>query len=225
MPVVGGEVDPEPGFFNLPRVIALVLTVAFIAGVIGWRIGEPDAPDLSDVDIGFLSDMTTHHSGALTLGFAYLSRDNDATVAHIAREIVTDQSIEINFMTRRLALADDDERVAEIAGDDVAMEWMGERYAPTEMPGLATTDELDELRSLTGTDADDLFSRLMIDHHTAGIEMATYEAEHGSDEATRRAARAMAEVQRREVNELNAAREELGLEAYEPETDPGHSHA
>ena len=207
--------QPAPGFFNLPRVVALVLAVAFFAGVIGWRIGEPEAPDLSDVDAGFLADMTTHHSGALTLGFAYLSRDNDASIAHIAREIVTDQAIEINFMNGRLAAADDDD-VAAIVGDDVAMDWMGEPVDPTEMPGLASPDEVAELRSLTGLDADDLFSRLMIDHHAAGIEMAEHTIEHGSDDVTRTAARSMARAQRREIAELNARRVALGLEAHEP---------
>lgn len=215
--------QPAVGFFNLPRVVALVAAVAFLAGVIGWRIGEPGAPELSDVDAGFLADMTTHHSGALTLGFAYLSRDNDATIAHIAREIVTDQAIEINFMNVRLASADDDD-VAAIIGDDVAMDWMGEPVDPTRMPGLASPQDVAELRSLTGLDADDLFSRLMIEHHAAGIEMAEYTVEHGSDDVTRTAATSMARLQRREIAELNARRVALGLEAHEPSAGSNGGH-
>jgi uncharacterized protein (DUF305 family) len=219
--------DDGAGFFNLPRVLALAVAVAVFAGMVGYRIGASGDPELSDVDAGFLSDMHTHHSGALTLAFAYLSPDNDTTIGHIGREVVVDQSIEMNFMTTRLAEGSDDE-VDAIVEDDVAMEWMGDPVTPAEMPGLATAAEIEELGELRGLDADEMFSRLIIEHHVAGIEMARFAAKRGSDDVTRSAARSMARAQTREVRELNARRQALGFDPVEVDLDAaddgGHGH-
>jgi uncharacterized protein (DUF305 family) len=40
------------------------------------------------------------------------------------------------------------------------------------MPGLATAEQIAELKSLTGADAEKLFLELMIAHHQGAIEMA-----------------------------------------------------
>jgi len=211
--------DSEPtysdAFFTWPRVAALVVAVAVLAGGIGYSIGRPGSADLNDVDIGFLADMTTHHQGAVSLSFAYLPNQNDGAVAAIAQGIVVGQSVEINFMNSRLLASGDDNKVDAIVNDDVAMDWMGEPVAPGDMPGLATQAEFDELEAATGVEADDVFTRLMIDHHAAGVEMADYVVAHGADEVTRRFARAMAKNQRYEIDEMNARREKLGLERHE----------
>ncbi len=41
----------------------------------------------SAVDVGFLSDMQTHHGGAISMSFDYLAHENDSLVGHFAREI------------------------------------------------------------------------------------------------------------------------------------------
>ena len=53
------------------------------------------------------------------------------------------------------------------------------------MPGMATEEELAELRGLTGTAFDVEFLRLMIRHHQGGLEMAEYAAEHADVAAVR----------------------------------------
>ena len=49
------------------------------------------------------------------------------------------------------------------------------------MPGMATEDELANLRALSGTAFDVEFLRLMIRHHQGGLDMAQYAAEHADD--------------------------------------------
>ena len=223
-PDVSAELpDRFEGLLSWPRVIALVAAVAFLAGVIGYRIGQPDDPNLNEVDIGFLADMSTHHEGALGLAFAYLPSADDSVIRQIAGEIIRTQSIEINFMTVLLQQSND-ERVDEVVSDNIAMEWMGDPTIPDRMPGMATVADLDELRATSGVEADDLFTRLMIDHHAAGAEMADYEAAHGREDQVRNAARSMATYQRAEIAELNIRREALGLEPYKPTAD-AHSGA
>ena len=70
------------------------------------------------------------------------------------------------------------------------------------MPGMATQDELDNLRSLSGTAFDVEFLRLMIRHHQGGKEMAVYAAEHADEAAVRRLADTIADTQTAEVTTM-----------------------
>jgi uncharacterized protein (DUF305 family) len=53
------------------------------------------------------------------------------------------------------------------------------------MPGMATEEELANLRALSGTAFDVEFLRLMMRHHQGGTEMAEYAAEHADNQAVR----------------------------------------
>lgn len=222
MPAEDGDVRRPVAVFSVVQTVALIVIAASLATLVTWWLAKPDDPDFNEVDIGFLADMTTHHQGAISLAFDYLPRENDQTVGHIAREIVVGQSAEISTMNSLLADAGSDGDAIE--QDDIAMEWMGEPVAPTEMPGLATPEEFDALRASSGVGADDLFTRLMIEHHAAGVEMANFAAVEGSDERVRRFARGIAEIQRREISELNGRRRTLGLDPVDTSTG-GHGHS
>jgi uncharacterized protein (DUF305 family) len=112
-----------------------------------------------------------------------------------------------------------------VLDDDVAMDWMGAPTDPLEMPGMATEADFDQLGAASGIEADDLFTRLMIEHHAAGIEMATYEAEHGDNDTVRALARAMARVQRIEIREMNSRRASLDLERISSDAGGHTEHA
>jgi uncharacterized protein (DUF305 family) len=222
------EIDDSPTRrwpFGVAQTVVLLLVCGLVGGAFGWALGSRDHPEsFNDVDAGFLEDMIVHHNGAVTLGLEYLPRQNDSVVAHFAREIVTTQSAEIAAMN---LLVDDAGRPA-IATNGVAMEWMGDPMDPVDMPGMATDDDFARLRAASGTTADDVFTRLMIRHHEAGIAMATRAAAEGENPRVRRLARAMATVQRTEVEEMNRRRVALGLAAldpWDPSTDaPSHEH-
>jgi len=208
-PPDGEPTEPAPVAWRLPwvRTIVLIAVLCFVAGVVGWLIGRPSDPTFDDVDVGFLADMTEHHSGAINLAFEYLPNAEDATLASMAREIVVDQSQEVGTMNTLLADADDTSTV----GDGISMDWMGEAVPTAEMPGLASQEDFERLAGESGITADDDFSRLMIEHHAAGVVMAEHAAEHGENPAVRRLARAMAKVQRFEIAEMNLRRVALGL--------------
>jgi uncharacterized protein (DUF305 family) len=203
---------PVPWRMPWVRTVVLIAVVGFACGVVGWLIGRPTDPTLSDVDVGFLADMTEHHSGALTLGFAYLPQGEDPTLTSMAREIITDQSLEIGTMNGLLAEAGDHATVA----DGTAMDWMGHAVPSESMPGLASSADYDRLATETGRVADDDFSKLMIFHHDAGAEMAEFAAEHGENDTVRTLARKMAKTQRFEIAEMNLRRQALGLPVVDP---------
>jgi uncharacterized protein (DUF305 family) len=198
---------PRPWPIGRARTIALILALCFLAGAIGWWIGDPGKASFNDADVGFLDDMSRHHDGAINLGFDYLGPTNDELIGHVAREVITSQSQEVAIMNGLLGEAGN----RPSRDDDVVMDWMGPGIPVDEIPGMATGAELEALRAATGLTADDEFSRLMIRHHAAGIDMAKAEVARGSNPVVKRLAAAMADVQRTEILELNQRREKLGL--------------
>jgi uncharacterized protein (DUF305 family) len=201
--------DPRPDHGPARwQVVALVVALCFFAGVIGWWINKPDDESFSKVDVGFLSDMETHHNGAINMSFDYLDRSHDPVVKHFAQEIISSQSQELAAMNSYLNAAGG----ADVAGDgSVAMAWMGHPVRPADMPGMPTKAELADLDESQGLAADDLFTHLMIRHHAGGIGMAQYAAAHGEHPGVRNLAATMAKVQRTEIAEINARRVAIGL--------------
>jgi uncharacterized protein (DUF305 family) len=78
------------------------------------------------------------------------------------------------------------------------------------MPGMATEEELANLRSLQGTAFDVEFLRLMMRHHQGGLEMAEYAQEHGETDVVRTLARSIAESQTAETRLMSGMLEERG---------------
>ncbi|MFM8303566.1 MAG: DUF305 domain-containing protein [Actinomycetota bacterium] len=222
-----GPEDPARRWpFGVLQTVVLIVVCAVTAAAVGWQVGERDRDEsFAETDAGFLEDMIVHHNGAVTLGLEYLGRANDDVVTHFAREIVTTQSAEMAVMN----LLVDDAGNPEVATNGVAMDWMGHPMDPAEMPGMATASDYSAVRASTGLAADDLFTRLMIRHHAAGIAMATRASADGANPRVRRLARTMATVQRTEIDEMNRRRLALGLDAIDasPAGEPGmhHSHS
>jgi len=202
-------VEPETGRRGPApwQVVALTVVLCLLSGFVGWWIAQPDADSFNDVDVGFLSDMTAHHQGAISLSFDYLRREHDSLVGHFARDIVLSQTQEVTIMNSLLTDAGNPRS----ADDEIAMDWMGMAVDQAQMPGMPTDAEVASLRSATGLDADDQFTRLMIRHHAAGAAMAEYAAAHGENDKVTRMAAAMARVQRTEILEMEARRSALGL--------------
>jgi uncharacterized protein (DUF305 family) len=194
---------------SLVQAIGMAIALLFLGGAAGWAIetqlGEPDP---SDVDIGFMQDMITHHEQALEMAFPVIREGEDTTVRQHAQEVILFQTREIGIMHTLLTQWGIDLSIR----PDEAMGWMGMPIPVDQMPGLATEEELDELRDATGSDADELFLDLLIRHHQGGLHMAEYAAEHASEGATRELAAQIAEVQALEVGELRLLQRNLGFE-------------
>ena len=89
------------------------------------------------------------------------------------------------------------------AGEHGGHDMAGMDMAPGAlMPGMATKEELAELRSLSGTAFDVEFLRLMIRHHQGGREMAEHAAEHAAVPAVAGLAGTIAETQTAEVTTM-----------------------
>src|SRR5689334_17697700 len=126
------ERDPGPRHGPAPRqVVVLVSALCFLGGPSGWWLTHPPDVSFRKVHNGFLSDMETHHNGAINMSFDYLDRSHDPVVKHFAQEIISSQSQELAAMNSYLNRAGG----AKVAGDgSVAMAWMGHPVRPADMP-------------------------------------------------------------------------------------------
>jgi uncharacterized protein (DUF305 family) len=194
---------------SLPQALILVIALCVVSGVVGWRLAQDDHPGQGSVDVGFLEDMQTHHLQALELGYAYLEHGSNPTMRHIAREIISFQGVETGQM--RSVLASWGHPSSPDPGG-TAMEWMHDPRPAQQMPGMASAEDIERLRSADGPEADELFSRLMVQHHDGGVHMADYAAANAETENIRAFARGDAASQRSEIGELNALRVQLGFE-------------
>ena len=80
------------------------------------------------------------------------------------------------------------------------------------MPGMATSDEIAKLKSLSGAESDTYFLQLMIRHHQGGAPMMQYAAEHATNPVVRNFASKMALSQSAEISVMTQMLAERGAQ-------------
>ena len=160
------------------------------------------------MDEGFLQDMRYHHDQAVDMAFFYLTEtvDPHPRLLLIAKEIFFSQQLETGRMIQLLRSF----KASEVNDTGIAMTWMGHAMPIDEMGGLATQEELNEFARASGDDAARIFASLMIDHHLAGIDMAQYAIDNGTNQDVINMAESMVTGQEAEVDELQAILTSLG---------------
>ena len=177
--------------------VGLVLLGGGLAVVLG--IGGDDAAKPGAVDVGFSRDMATHHLQGVEMANLVADHSTDPAVRGLAFDISATQTNQVGRMQGWLALWG----YSPTGGDQMA--WMGDSMhmhmagGSGLMPGMATEDELANLRSLSGTAFDVEFLRLMIRHHQGGLAMAKYAEAHGETAVVRSLATSIADSQTTET--------------------------
>jgi uncharacterized protein (DUF305 family) len=195
----------------LTTILVIVILIAAMtgAGAVGWIIGNRSADTVAadSVDVGFVRDMSTHHTQAIVMAErAWLYSDN-ASVKLIARDIYMGQTFQVGQMAGWL-----DTWGLTRSSTITAMAWMGGHQLAANglMPGMATTEEMSKLQTLTGTALDTDFLQLMIRHHQGGLPMAQYAATHASKPFVRALANTMLQSQSSEIIALEQLLRQLG---------------
>lgn len=149
------------------------------------------AEALADVhpgDVDFVTGMIGHHAQALTMSGYAPQAGASASIQTLAARIINAQKDEITNMQRWLA--DRDLPVPQVAedgtvtppGGDEAMDHAGMGHGAMDhgamagmdhegMPGMLTSEQLDELSRARGSDFDRLFLTYMIQHHQGAVTM------------------------------------------------------
>ncbi|MCX4097350.1 DUF305 domain-containing protein [Nocardia sp. alder85J] len=168
--------------------------------------GDDAAP--SAVDVGFCQDMSVHHTQAVQMAAFELSNGSDADVKRLAYDIVTTQQNQVGRMQGWLQLWG-----KPLLGDSKGyMGWMTEAMNEHDhgathampgpmatMPGMASDQEMEQLRTRTGTAEDTLFLQLMLRHHQGGVSMIDYAIDHAVTDAVRTLAQSMSASQTSEM--------------------------
>jgi uncharacterized protein (DUF305 family) len=220
------DYDEEPSRTSRVLVFAAAAIVLLLVGAaIGMLVtlSRTDAarPDASSVDVGFAQDMRMHHLQAVTMAGIERDRTTDPIMRGIAFDIESTQLTQSSEMSGWLTVWDQSSLPAPGAGH---MGWMSEggthehsdgtggttTGSVTVMPGMASTDEINKLRKLSGKDLDVLFLQLMLRHHQGGLEMAQYGAEHASEGYVRNLAAKIVSSQQNEVTLMTRYLEQRG---------------
>nr|BAO20176.1 putative lipoprotein [Sphaerisporangium sp. SANK 60911] len=146
------------------------------------------SPTANAADVIFMQDMIVHHRQALDMSTGAATRAASDQVKRLAARISAVQGPEINAMIRWLR--QEGQRIP-----DHHAEHKG-------MPGMATPEQLAELRAARGADFDRLYLRLMIAHHMGAITMAAGELEKGSHVIVQELAEDISVSQAAEVNRM-----------------------
>jgi uncharacterized protein (DUF305 family) len=187
------EVSGRPSGVARALVIgAAVLAVLLLGAAVGLLVKLPGSsssavPASGSVDVGFCQDMAQHHLQGIQMANIARDRSTDPEVRQLAFDIASTQLEQVGRMKGWLMMWNEHEQ--NVSG--VYMAWMNDagvhgHGATTPeagkplMPGMAVTDELTKLRSLTGREFDVYFLQLMLRHHLGGAPMAEYAATHAS---------------------------------------------
>lgn len=183
--------------------LALVALAAMLVGVLGtlWVVHARDsAPSDFGADAGFSRDMQTHHAQAVEMALLVRDRSTDEELRTVAYDILTSQQQQSGQMYGWLVQWGLDQ-----TGSREPMAWVGGEHAEAHarpdgtMPGMASRDQLDELRAADGVEAERVFLRLMIDHHEGGVAMAEAAMAEARTPEVRTLATAIASAQASEI--------------------------
>ncbi|WP_430644903.1 DUF305 domain-containing protein [Agromyces sp. GXS1127] len=166
--------------------LVVVAGAAFAIGRLS-TLGE-ETPANASAEAGFARDMQVHHQQGVELAMIVRDASDDPDVRLLGYDIATTQAQQSGQMYGWLA-----EWGLPQAGPEPSMTWMtrpaadGSSHAghdsgdgsddaahvPGEpMPGLATPEQVAELRELSGVEAERRFLELMIAHHQGAVVMA-----------------------------------------------------
>jgi uncharacterized protein (DUF305 family) len=196
----GGWWARSPGWAR-GVVVAGVVLVLLLAGalgglVLGQRTTPSYGPPPGSVDVGFLQDMTVHHTQAVQMAVWERSNTTDPALRQLAFDIESTQNQQLGMMAGWLRLWNQPTEAA----PGHYMAWMG-MPSPV-MPGMASEADLARFRSQTGAPLDVAFLQLMLRHHRGGLSMMQEEAAGGSVPVVTQLARSMVASQTAEADTM-----------------------
>ena len=113
-------------------------------------------------DVKFLQDMIPHHQQAVEMAALVRERTNTPEIVDVAGRITASQEDEIKFMQDWLI---DRGQATPARSDYHGM------HTAHHMAGMASPEDMAKLASLSATDFDRLFLKLMITHHNGALTM------------------------------------------------------
>ena len=157
-------------------------------------------------DVDFLQDMITHHAQAVVMGDLAKDELTDTKVKAIATRISAEQKPEMGGMAK--SLKSWDEKVPPQAENPNFGARDG-HSSHSDMPGMASAEDLKKLGSAKGAAADRLYLDLMIAHHEGALTMCRTLARKGKDEQTGELGDDIRVTQQKQISQMKEMRRRL----------------
>lgn len=193
-------------------VAVAALLLALLVGIAGGLlVATPRTPGDTSAEAGFARDMQTHHAQAVEMAMIAYRRTETPAARQISYDIALTQQAQIGIMRTWL-----DEWGLSLTSTEPAMAWMPGGHNTLlpdgRMPGMASAEDLEKLRTLPPREATILYCRLMIAHHVAGIHMVDGVLEATDRREVRELAEAMKSGQQGEIDALRQILTSLGAD-------------
>ena len=151
--------------------------------------GAKQPAEVNGMDLHFLAMMTPHHQQAVEMSEIILAAEGtSAATADLATRIKVGQQEEIDTMV------------------DWAEQWNQQdvmrQHANHIANGMLTPQQLNQLKTLTGEEADTLFLQLMHFHHEGAVAMTQNQINNGGYQPLVDLAQQMIDVQTAEMHEM-----------------------
>lgn len=172
--------------FQVGAAVGGALLVSLLSACGGGESTDAD-------DVMFAQMMIPHHEQALVMTELASAQSRDPDVLQIAGEIEGAQGPEIELMASWL----DAWGAQRLTGAEA-----GESHGAHGMAGMLTDEQLAALEAAQGDEFDEMFARLMIEHHEGAVSMARDVLANGQDPAVAELAQGIIEVQEREIAQL-----------------------
>jgi uncharacterized protein (DUF305 family) len=196
----------------------LSLALVILAGLALWLFFATRPPGEDSAEAGFARDMMVHHAQAVEMAEIVRGKTESEDVGTLAPDIALTQQAQIGMMQGWLQVWG-----LSPTGSEPAMSWIGE---PTNglMPGMATPQDIQELRDASPEEADVLFLQLMIPHHQAALQMTAAILSRTERPEVRSLAEAISASQRSEIKNMEQMLRDRGASLpEEPEMNMGNT--
>ncbi|WP_430788303.1 DUF305 domain-containing protein [Actinoplanes sp. G11-F43] len=196
---------------RVPSLVSHVL-VAAVTLLVGFGIGllfpqQPGHPGDTSPEAGFIRDMSLHHAQAVDMGMVAYAKATNGDVRTIGMDIALTQHGQVNIMQTWLKGWGLDPN-----GSQPLMAWMPggtESLQDGLMPGMATPQQMEELRQAEGKQVDILFLTMMRQHHLGGIHMAQEILKLSKDPDVTEIAETMVSTQQYEITAMTQLLEQI----------------
>jgi len=160
--------------------IAFAIVISLMIGYAVGRAVTPGAqpataasaqatPGDTSPEAGFARDMSTHHAQAVEMSMIAAARATDPEVRQLGYDIALTQENQIGIMQTWLTHWN-----LNVTSDQAPMTWMPDGAASMKnglMPGMASQEQMQQLRDAHGKQVDILYLQLILTHHLGGIHM------------------------------------------------------
>lgn len=180
---------------------------------------EQNKPQVGPVDAGFARSMLLHHAQAIQMSMM-MREAASQDIQALAQSITIKQTREMGVMEGWLTVWNEPVMVA-----GPPMAWVEEarnvRHLDDKlfqarckaeggaMAGVATPEQLEQLKNATGTEKEILFLELMLAHHRAALPMAWFASRNGESSLVKALATSMIRDQGMEIGWIQMKLQQL----------------